>query len=171
MCLLDMSLQRSPWTRPVVQAVGTFRGKWLTLKPIVSEYTTASKPKGESVKKNGGKSGERTQIWTRLLFIRLSDSSVLFECFFTFSFMVLWFFFVFFRNCFRLPEDMYSVIKITWRRGTQCGYSVNSSTQHPPSYKYAAHAELSDPTALRHGGSDSDVTSVYAGPLEKNLRF
>lgn len=27
--------------------------------------------------------------------------------------MVLWFFFVFFKNCFRLPEDMYSVMKIT----------------------------------------------------------
>lgn len=31
----------------------------------------------------------------------------------TFSFIVLWFFFVFFRNCFKLPEDMYSVMKIT----------------------------------------------------------
>lgn len=35
---------------------------------------------------------------------------------FTFSFIVLWFFFVFFRNCFKLPDDMYSVMKITWDR-------------------------------------------------------
>lgn len=34
----------------------------------------------------------------------------------TFSFIVLWFFFVFFRNCFRLPEDMYSVMKITCKQ-------------------------------------------------------
>lgn len=34
----------------------------------------------------------------------------------TFSFMVLWFFFVFFKNCFRLPEDMYSVMKMTCRQ-------------------------------------------------------
>lgn len=34
----------------------------------------------------------------------------------TFSFMVLWFFFVFFKNCLRLPEDMYSVMKMTCRR-------------------------------------------------------
>lgn len=31
----------------------------------------------------------------------------------TLTFMVLWFFLVFLRNCFRLPEDMYSVIKMT----------------------------------------------------------
>lgn len=30
--------------------------------------------------------------------------------------MVLWFFFVFFRNCLRLPEDMYSVMKMTCGR-------------------------------------------------------
>lgn len=30
--------------------------------------------------------------------------------------MVLWFFFVFFKNCLRLPEDMYSVMKMTCRR-------------------------------------------------------
>lgn len=35
---------------------------------------------------------------------------------FTFSFIVLWFFFVFLRNCFKLPDDMYSVMKITWDR-------------------------------------------------------
>lgn len=34
----------------------------------------------------------------------------------TFSFMVLWFFLVFFKNCFRLPEDMYSVMKMTCRQ-------------------------------------------------------
>lgn len=34
----------------------------------------------------------------------------------TFSFMVLWFFFVFFKNCLRLPEDMYSVMKMTCGR-------------------------------------------------------
>lgn len=33
--------------------------------------------------------------------------------FHTFSFMVLWFFFVFFKNCLRLPDDMYSVMKMT----------------------------------------------------------
>lgn len=42
--------------------------------------------------------------------------------------MVLWFFFVFFRNCFKLPDDIYSVIKITCRR-TQffknCFYTSN----------------------------------------------
>lgn len=37
-------------------------------------------------------------------------------CSSTFSFMVLWFFFVFFKNCLRLPEDMYSVMKMTCRR-------------------------------------------------------
>lgn len=34
--------------------------------------------------------------------------------------MVLWFFFVFFRNCFKLPEDMYSVMKITCRGRRRC---------------------------------------------------
>lgn len=31
----------------------------------------------------------------------------------TFTFIVLWFFLVFFRNCLRLPDDMYSVMNIT----------------------------------------------------------
>ena len=31
----------------------------------------------------------------------------------TLTFMVLWFFLVFFRNCLRLPDDMYSVMKMT----------------------------------------------------------
>lgn len=30
--------------------------------------------------------------------------------------MVLWFFFVFFKNCLRLPDDMYSVMKMTCGR-------------------------------------------------------
>lgn len=43
---------------------------------------------------------------------------------FTFSFIVLWFFFVFFRNCFRLPDDMYSVMKITWDRRDRDTWAV-----------------------------------------------
>lgn len=31
------------------------------------------------------------------------------------AFMALWFFLVFFRNCLRLPEDTYSVMKMTWQ--------------------------------------------------------
>lgn len=42
----------------------------------------------------------------------------------TFTFMVLWFFFVFFRNCFRLPEDMYSVMKMTCEETDRAGVSV-----------------------------------------------
>lgn len=38
----------------------------------------------------------------------------------TFTFIVLWFFFVFFRNCLRLPDDMYSVMNITC--GTRRGH-------------------------------------------------
>lgn len=34
----------------------------------------------------------------------------------TLTFMVLWFFLVFFRNCLRLPDDMYSVMNMTWGR-------------------------------------------------------
>lgn len=37
----------------------------------------------------------------------------------TLAFMALWFFLVFFRNCFRLPEETYSVMKITCRRGVR----------------------------------------------------
>lgn len=35
----------------------------------------------------------------------------------TLTFMVLWFFLVFFRNCLRLPDDMYSVMNMTWGKG------------------------------------------------------
>jgi len=34
---------------------------------------------------------------------------------YTLSWNVLLFFFVFFRNCFNEPEDIYSVMKITWK--------------------------------------------------------
>lgn len=43
----------------------------------------------------------------------------------TFSFIVLWFFFVFFKNCLRLPEDMYSVMKITCRQKTMLNSNKN----------------------------------------------
>lgn len=49
----------------------------------------------------------------------------------TLTFMVLWFFLVFFRNCLRLPDDMYSVMNMTWgrrrrkRRGAGGGAGVS----------------------------------------------
>lgn len=39
----------------------------------------------------------------------------------TLAFIALWFFLVFFRNCFRLPEETYSVMKITCRGGVRVG--------------------------------------------------
>lgn len=42
-----------------------------------------------------------------------ADSICVHQRFQAFSFIILWFFLVFFRNCFRFPEDMYSVMKMT----------------------------------------------------------
>lgn len=39
----------------------------------------------------------------------------------TLALIPLWFFLVFFRNCFRLPEETYSVMKITCRGGVRVG--------------------------------------------------
>lgn len=43
----------------------------------------------------------------------------------TFTFIVLWFFLVFFRNCLRLPDDMYSVMNITCGAADGRGKTVN----------------------------------------------
>lgn len=53
----------------------------------------------------------------------------------TLAFMALWFFLVFFRNCFRLPEDTYSVMKMTWQ-----GREASASQPPCTSQEHAACA-------------------------------
>lgn len=76
----------------------------------------------------------------------------------TLAFMALWFFLVFFRNCFRLPEDTYSVMKMTWEgreasapQPPRTASAVRSPRLHWPQQHIASASPHAAESAAGHG--------------------
>lgn len=77
-----------------------------------SVYTSVSRPGIEQCNVNTKITASHNNNNLHHIFTHQSQTKNSYESL-TLTFMVLWFFLVFLRNCFRLPDDMYSVMNTT----------------------------------------------------------